>query len=70
MRSLQSLVVVLAVVFSVSFVSFAQSASSEVGPGSVLLGLCRNIDSTLEGSKFGEPADLEKVLDKVQRAGA
>ncbi len=42
----------------------------EVGPGSVLLGLCRNIDPTLEGAKFGEPADLEKVLDKVQHAGA
>ncbi len=42
----------------------------EVGPGSVLLGLCRNIDPTLEGVKFGEPADLDKVLDKVQRAGA
>jgi [acyl-carrier-protein] S-malonyltransferase len=42
----------------------------EVGPGSVLLGLCRNIDPTLEGVKFGEPADLEKVLEKVQRAGA
>lgn len=42
----------------------------EVGPGSVLLGLCRNIDPALEGVKFGEPADLDKVLDKVQRAGA
>lgn len=42
----------------------------EVGPGSVLLGLCRNIDPTLEGAKFGEPADLEKVLHKVQHAGA
>lgn len=35
----------------------------EVGPGSVLLGLCRGIDPTLEGVKFGEPPDLEKVLD-------
>lgn len=33
----------------------------EVGPGNVLLGLCRNIDPTLEGFKFGEPADLEKL---------
>ncbi len=33
----------------------------EVGPGSVLLGLCRNIDPSLAGAKFGEPADLEKV---------
>ena len=33
----------------------------EVGPGSVLMGLCRNIDPTLTGMKFGEPADLEKV---------
>ncbi len=33
----------------------------EVGPGTVLLGLCRSIDSTLEGVKFGEPADLDKV---------
>ncbi|MBV9158304.1 MAG: ACP S-malonyltransferase [Acidobacteriaceae bacterium] len=33
----------------------------EVGAGSVLLGLCRNIDPNLPGVKFGEPADLEKV---------
>lgn len=33
----------------------------EVGAGSVLTGLLRNIDSTLEGSKFGEAQDLEKV---------
>ncbi len=33
----------------------------EVGPGAVLLGLCRNIDSSLAGFKFGEPADLEKL---------
>jgi len=33
----------------------------EVGAGSVLTGLLRNIDSTLEGSKFGEARDLEKV---------
>jgi [acyl-carrier-protein] S-malonyltransferase len=33
----------------------------EVGPGTVLLGLCRNIDSALRGAKFGDPADLEGV---------
>lgn len=33
----------------------------EVGPGSVLSGLTRNIDPTLQTVKFGEPADLEKV---------
>ncbi|HEY1213547.1 MAG TPA: ACP S-malonyltransferase [Bryobacteraceae bacterium] len=33
----------------------------EVGPGSVLLGLCRNIDPSLQGVKFGEPADLDAV---------
>lgn len=33
----------------------------EVGPGSVLIGLCRNIDSTLKGAPYGEPADLAKV---------
>ncbi|MCU1236061.1 MAG: [Acyl-carrier-protein] S-malonyltransferase [Candidatus Solibacter sp.] len=34
----------------------------EAGAGSVLTGLLRNIDATLQGVKFGEPADLEKVL--------
>jgi [acyl-carrier-protein] S-malonyltransferase len=33
----------------------------EVGPGSVLLGLSRSIDSGLAGVKFGEPGDLDKV---------
>jgi [acyl-carrier-protein] S-malonyltransferase len=33
----------------------------EVGAGGVLTGLLRNIDSQLEGSKFGEAEDLEKV---------
>jgi [acyl-carrier-protein] S-malonyltransferase len=33
----------------------------EVGAGGVLTGLLRGIDPTLEGVKFGEPADLEKV---------
>jgi len=34
----------------------------EVGPGSVLMGLCRSIEPGLQGAKFGAPADLEKVL--------
>ena len=33
----------------------------EVGAGGVLTGLLRNINSQLEGSKFGEAQDLEKV---------
>jgi [acyl-carrier-protein] S-malonyltransferase len=33
----------------------------EVGAGSVLTGLLRNIDPDLRGSKFGEPVDLEKL---------
>jgi len=33
----------------------------EVGPGSVLIGLCRNIDPSLQGLKFGEPADLNAL---------
>lgn len=33
----------------------------EVGAGSVLVGLCRNIDASVQAVKFGEPADLEKV---------
>ena len=33
----------------------------ELGPGSVLTGLLRNIDPALKGLKFGEPADLEKL---------
>jgi [acyl-carrier-protein] S-malonyltransferase len=33
----------------------------EVGAGSVLTGLLRSIDKSLEGSKFGEVEDLEKV---------
>lgn len=35
----------------------------ETGPGGVLTGLCRQIEPTLKGVKFGEPADLEKVKD-------
>ncbi len=31
----------------------------EVGPGAVLVGLCRNILPELRGSKFGEAADVE-----------
>ena len=37
----------------------------EVGPGSVLVGLCRSIDPGLKAVKFGEPADLEKVRDAL-----
>jgi [acyl-carrier-protein] S-malonyltransferase len=33
----------------------------ELGAGSVLTSLCRNIDSSLQGAKFGDPADLEAV---------
>jgi len=33
----------------------------EVGAGSVLTGLLRNIDSALTGSSFSEPADLDKL---------
>ncbi len=33
----------------------------EVGAGSVLTGLLRNIDPALAGVAFGEPADLEKL---------
>jgi [acyl-carrier-protein] S-malonyltransferase len=33
----------------------------EVGAGSVLTGLLRNIDPALKGGKFGDPADLEKL---------
>jgi [acyl-carrier-protein] S-malonyltransferase len=33
----------------------------EVGPGSVLTGLCRQIEPDLNGAKFGTPQDLEKV---------
>ena len=34
----------------------------EVGAGAVLTGMLRSIDSSLAGLKFGEPADLEKLL--------
>lgn len=33
----------------------------EVGPGSVLTGLLRNIDPSLSGFRFGEAADLAKI---------
>jgi [acyl-carrier-protein] S-malonyltransferase len=33
----------------------------EVGPGTVLTGMLRGIDASLTGSKFCEPADLEKL---------
>jgi [acyl-carrier-protein] S-malonyltransferase len=37
----------------------------EVGAGNVLTGLLRNIDSGLEGSKFGEAGDMEKVYAAI-----
>jgi [acyl-carrier-protein] S-malonyltransferase len=33
----------------------------EVGPGAVLTGMLRSIDTNLKGLKFGEAADLEKL---------
>ena len=33
----------------------------EVGAGSVLIGLTRNIDSSIEAMKFGEPLDMERL---------
>jgi [acyl-carrier-protein] S-malonyltransferase len=33
----------------------------EVGPGGVLTGLLRSIDPSLQGVKFGEAADVEKL---------
>jgi [acyl-carrier-protein] S-malonyltransferase len=41
--------------------SLGVSRFVEVGAGGVLTGLLRNIDSGLEGSKFGEAEDLEKL---------
>jgi [acyl-carrier-protein] S-malonyltransferase len=41
--------------------SLGVSRFIEAGAGGVLTGLLRNIDSALEGSKFGEAQDLEKV---------
>jgi [acyl-carrier-protein] S-malonyltransferase len=37
----------------------------EVGPGAVLSGLCRQIEPSLKGAKFGDPADLEKLQDAL-----
>jgi [acyl-carrier-protein] S-malonyltransferase len=37
----------------------------EVGAGSVLTALLRSIDPKLEGAKFGEPSDLEKLPARV-----
>ncbi len=39
----------------------------EVGPGSVLSGLLRNIDPELRALKFGEPGDLEKLDSALVR---
>lgn len=43
----------------------------EVGAGSVLQGLCRSIEPSLQGARFGEPGDLDKVnilLPQTERA--
>ena len=45
--------------------SLGVSRFIEVGAGSVLTGLLRNIDSSLEGSKFGEAGDMEKVYAAI-----
>jgi len=37
----------------------------EVGPGTVLSGLCRSTDPNLKGARFGEPSDLEKVQNAL-----
>ncbi|MEJ7607234.1 MAG: ACP S-malonyltransferase [Bryobacteraceae bacterium] len=37
----------------------------EVGPGSVLIGLLRNIDSRLTGLKFGEAVDLPPLIPEA-----
>ncbi len=42
----------------------------EVGPGSVLTGLCRNIDPSLQGAKFAEPAELQQVAGLQKDDGA
>ena len=39
----------------------------ETGPGTVLIGLCRSIEPTLQGVKFNVPSDLEKALILVGR---
>jgi malonyl CoA-acyl carrier protein transacylase len=36
----------------------------EVGAGNVLTGLLRNIDPSLNGAKFGEAADWDKLAGK------
>jgi hypothetical protein len=33
----------------------------EVGPAGVLTGLLRNIDPSLQGMRFGEASDLDKL---------
>jgi [acyl-carrier-protein] S-malonyltransferase len=41
--------------------SLGVTSCIEVGPGAVLTGLLRNIDTNLKGAKFGEAQDLEKL---------
>lgn len=38
----------------------------EVGAGSVLLGLVRSTDPSIEGFKFGQPGDLEKLKNAIR----
>ncbi|MCW5979815.1 MAG: ACP S-malonyltransferase [Bryobacteraceae bacterium] len=38
----------------------------EVGPGAVLTGLLRSIDSSVEGLKFREPADWAEIADRLK----
>lgn len=42
----------------------------EVGAGSVLTGLLKNIDGSLAGFKFGEPADWAKIEAAMQQGSA
>jgi len=46
-------------------VSLGAGRFIEVGAGGVLTGLLRNIDTGVEGSKFGEAGDLEKVYAAI-----
>lgn len=41
----------------------------EVGPGAVLVGLCRNIDPSLQSAKFGAPPDLKAVQEIFIESG-
>ena len=45
------------------FIAQGASRFIEVGAGAVLTGLLRNIDPSLTGKKFGEPADWDKLIE-------